>query len=119
MLFSTSEFGVPVGGPACGDGGGGGGNGLESGGGGAVSGGGGGVGCAVVGGEGGGGGVGLGLGKVSEGGEMLLQVPSEHWVVALLLSRWWWRRRRPNPKTMPRTTRTVTMKMKIFVAFPT
>ena len=50
------------------------------------------------------------------GGEMLLQAASEH-LAALL---WWWlRRMRLNPKTMPTTTRTVTMKMKIFVAFPT
>ena len=54
----------------------------------------------------------LGLGKVA-GGEM--QEPSEQ----LTLFLWWLRRRSPNPKTRPRTTRTVTMKMKIFVALPT
>lgn len=56
--------------------------------------------------------LGMGVGKVVAGEEK--QESSEH--LTLL---WWARRRSPNPKTRPRTTRTVTMKMKILVALPT
>lgn len=58
----------------------------------------------------------LGLGKMRGGEEREWQESesAEHlWV--------FWRpcRKTPNPKTSPRTTSTVTTKMKIFVAFPT
>lgn len=65
-------------------------------------------------GEGGVGELKLGFGNVVVGEEM--QDPSEHLFAAVL---WRCRRRIPNPKTRPTTTSTVTMKMKIFVAFPT
>lgn len=67
-------------------------------------------------GEGGVGELKLGFGNVVVVGEGILQDPSEHLFAVVL---WWCRRRIPNPNTRPTTTSTVTMKMKIFVAFPT
>jgi hypothetical protein len=57
----------------------------------------------------------FGLGNWSgEESEELQESPEHLWVLS-------WRpwRRIPNPKTRPRTTSTVTTKMKIFVALPT
>ena len=59
--------------------------------------------------KGGGGKLKFGVGKVP-------QDSSEHLVLLLLLCRC---RERPNPMIRPVTTSAETMKMKIFVAFPT